>query len=54
MTGLVTDVNTIVVVTVVTFVTMVTNVPVFGMVTRILQKCLYLRTLADLSSDDPF
>ena len=51
MTGFVTDVSTIVVVT---FVTMVTKVPVFGMVTRILQKCLYLRSLADLSSDDPF
>jgi hypothetical protein len=48
MTGLVTDVSTIVVVT------MVTNVPMFGMVTRILQKCSDLRTSADLSSsDDP-
>lgn len=54
MSGLVTDTSTIAVVIVVTFVTMVTNVPMFGMVTRILQRCLYLRTLVDLSSDDPF
>jgi len=52
MTSLVTDISTVVLVTVVTFITMVTSVLMFGMVTRILHKCSYLRTLADLSSSD--
>lgn len=42
ITGLVTDI--IVVVTMVTFLPKVTSVPMLGMVTRILQECLILRT----------